>query len=304
MNQLWRGFLSVQDGREPVETDVFLSQTTINNALLCGGRVLYRDHEGYDFTPSEAMSFGTMVHGMAEADLGLLGLPVCGQWSKAAVEEIWRQGLLDERDGSWDLDVLASRERIDKSVREAMVANRKWHEQVVPNLGISVGERMLIEQRVTKQLGTLDDGRAVWLGGTSDVVFPDVPEIVDWKTAGRGWDESKAQFTIQATIYTWLYEIPNHTYWVWNRRNKDWSSYTTRRNEQHVDSALRQAWQVAGQIATGTLTASPLQDTFGKVKRGWHCSAKFCGAWNICEFNKLPDDVWEGQRIDPKVGWE
>ena len=304
MVDFWQGFLTVQDGREPVDGDVFLSQTTVNNALLCGGRILYRKSEGYNFDPSEAMSFGTMVHGMAEADLGLLGLPVCGQWSPEGVEAMWRDGLLNERDGSFDLDSLASRKRVDKSVEEALLANVRWHEQVVPVLDLAPGEEMLVEQRVTKQLGTLPDGRAVWFGGTADLVLPRRAEIVDWKTAGRGWDQSKADFTPQATYYSWLYGIYNHTYWVWNRRAKEWSGYTTSRTEEQVDSALRVAWQVARQMADGTLTASPLQDTFGKVSRGWHCSAKFCGAWDICEFKYLPDNVWEGQLADPKIGWE
>ena len=301
----WTGFKQVDESAEPADDDLHLSQTTVSNAALCPARVGYRGDEGYSYVPSEAMSFGTMVHGMAEEDLGLLGTPMrwaAGSWTFYAVEEMWRDGLLNERDGSFDLYELADRERINKSIMEALHANKRWHEVVAPTLDLAGRDDWQIEKRVTKQLGTLPDGRRVWFGGTADLVVPGL--ALDWKTAGRGWDQSKADTTYQATYYTWLYGVDRHKYWVWNRREKDWSAFETSRSPKDVESALKVAWMLARQMADGTFTATPWQDTFGKVKRGWWCSAKYCGAWDICQFKNLPDDVYEGQKIDPKVGWE
>lgn len=298
----WQGFKQVEAGAEPADGDLHLSQTTVGNAALCPARVGYRGDEGYDYTPSEAMSFGTMVHGMAEVDLALLGTPLAGNWRRDSVEGMWADGLLAERDGSFDLHALASRDRIDKSVDEALLANKKWHRTVVPTLDLDEQDDWEIEVRKTKQLGTLPDGRRVWFGGTADLVVPGL--VLDWKTAGRGWDQSKADTTYQATYYTWLYGVDRHKYWVWNRRKSDWSAFETSRSPKDVESALKVAWMLARQIDDGTFTATPWQDTYGKVKRGWWCSAKFCGAWDICQFKNLPDDVYEGQKIDPKMGWE
>lgn len=327
----WQGLLDVQAGREPSDEDVFSSQTAVNNALLCGGRLLYKGQEGYNHTPTEAMSFGTMVHGGIEKllrvgeqcpacnDDGVLHTmggdiigpcPECGEDSTpltlgyADLEEMWADGLRNERDGSFDLYELATTERIERSVVEASDAINQWAIDVLPALGLGVDEELYVEERVTAQLGTLPDGRAVWFGGTADLVRPERDLIIDWKTAGRGWNDTKAPFTLQATYYSWLYGQANHAYWVWSRRAKDWTLFETSRTQDQIDAALKVAWQIARQQADGTLTANPLEDNYQKIKRGWHCSAKFCGAWDICEFKFVNDNVWEGQRIDPKIGWE
>ena len=46
-----------------------------------------------------------------------------------------RIDIRNERDGSFNLYALASRERIDKSVTEAIEAHAQWREHVLPTLG-------------------------------------------------------------------------------------------------------------------------------------------------------------------------
>lgn len=285
---------------EQRDGDIHLSQTTINNAQLCGGRVLYQDDPGFNHAPSEAMSWGTLVHAMIEEELRGKLEPSLGTmyWNEKVIEGLWRQTLRDERNGSWDLDDLASPSVIEAGVMEAHGAVRLWLADVFPLLG-EPSARWQVEERVTECIGFIED-RAVWLGGTADLV---TRSIHDWKTAGRGWAQSKADAGNQASIYTYLYGIPDHVYHVYNRKSGEWELHETVRTIEQVTSALRVAWMTAKAMHHGTLVATPWASTFGKSKRGWYCSAKFCGAWDVCQFKSIQDNVWEGQPIDIKEGW-
>lgn len=305
---LWAGFLEVEgalaDPDTAVGVDIHLSQTTVNNAQLCGGKILYRNDPLYNHTPSEAMSYGTMAHGMAELDLlDLMDGNGLRHWTPKSVERLWADGLANERDGSWLLTDLATRERINKSVNEALTGHILWRRDVLPTLGEPTST-WLVEERVTRCLGVLPDGRAVWFGGTADLVDEDKPMIFDWKTSGRKWDQSKADAGNQASYYTWLYDIPDHEYHVYSRKDKMWDVYSTSRTPEQVDAALRNAWMVAKSIADGSLVVNPWASTFGKYKRAWYCSARWCAAWAACEMKSINDNVWEEQPIDIQEGWQ
>lgn len=299
----WTGFKPYDDnywaGRAPVDGDIHLSQTTVNSMDFCPAKQGYRDVEGYNHTPSLAMSFGTMGHGAIELDL------VEGElhrWTADDLLTLWEGGLWYERDGSWDLHELISPAQLEIQLAEAVDMMKKWQRHVYPTLNLS--SEALIEERATKPLGMLDDGRVAWFGGTADVADPTAELILDWKTAGRGWDDSKARTAGQASAYTWLYGINSHLYWVWNRQKKTWKSHATERTTAQVDSYLRHSWQRALQIGAGVYPATPWQTTFGKTKRAWYCSALYCGAWDVCEMKNLSDDVWEEQAIDVKASWK
>lgn len=302
MTDLWEGLGTLTD-RVPTDDDIHLSQTTVNNAQLCGGKVLYFDHPLYNHTPTVKMSWGSMVHGMAESDLDPRATPRVGQWSPIDVEMMWAEALLNERDGSFDLYQLASREDIDTLVAEAIIAIDMWHREVLPVLDLS--DDLAVEERVTKCLGVLPDGRAVWFGGTADLVDRGNGVIYDWKTTGgKPWDQSKADAGNQASYYTWLYGLAKHEYYVYGRKQEQWNVYRTERTAPQVDAALRNAWQVAKAIAYGALYVEPWDQQWGKYKRAWYCSALYCAAWDACEMKAINDNVYEAQAIDIKLGWE
>lgn len=302
MTDLLDGF-GWQDRDDPVDGDIELSQSTVSSMDLCPARVGYSTHEGFDASPSEPMSFGTAEHATIEHDLWSIGTEHFGTWSRDDVRDLWNETLIAERDGSWTLADFDADEKIEQSIDELIHANKRWHQQVWPTLK-ALGSELLIEERVTKCLGVLPDGRHVWFGGTADLVDVKNKRIYDWKTSGREWKESKAAMTPQAQAYTWLYGIDDHTYWVYARNKRSWQSFRTHRRPEQVDAYLRHAWQRARQIGAGIFPATPLDSTFGDVKRAWYCSAKFCGAWDVCEFKYLPDDVYEAQIRDPKEGWQ
>lgn len=288
------------DFDEARESDIFLSQTTVNNASLCGGRVLYANEAGFLTEPSEAMAWGTLVHTLAEHELlAVLNGEEPPLWTFNAVLSVWTQAMEDERSGPVDLHALAPKHVIEKGVFDAQLAIKLWREQVLPTLG-EPDSTWQVEERITKPIGNLDN-TIVWLGGTADLVVDG--HIYDWKTAGRSWDASKANSLLQASIYSYLYGISDHTYWVYGRRGASWERHDTRRTQAHVDAALKQAWMVAKGIDSGALAFEPWQSTFGKMKRAWYCSAKFCPAWNVCEIKYINDNVWEEQVADPKEGW-
>jgi hypothetical protein len=55
-------------------------------------------------------------------------------------------------------------------------------------------------------------------------------------------------------------------------------------------------------VANDTYPATPAGESYGKYKRGWHCSAKYCGGWEICPFKGLiPDDADLEEKITH--GW-
>ena len=306
MSDMWEGFLATDslDGLSPVEGDLQLRNSTIGSWDLCPGRVGYAETEGFQPTPSEAMSFGTMGHGAIEYDL-LHGRHL---WTAPELKLLWRQSLLDESSGPYDLDELAGAERIQTSVEEAVVMMSAWQQDVYPQLNLSYNIR--IEKKMTAPLGVLPSGRAVWFHGTPDLVDIDNPGIHDWKTSGRAWKESKALGLLAPQAYSWLVDktydvfIPDHFYWVWDRAKSEWVLHKTSRNQEHVDSYLRKVWAIAKSIDAQAFPFRPWSETFGNVQRGWWCSPKYCSAWDICEGKALPDDLWEGTPIDITAGWQ
>lgn len=302
---MWEGLLDVEGLTEPEDGDLQLRNSTVGSWDLCPGRVGYSEAEGFEPTPSEAMSFGSMGHVAIEQDLesgdGFL-------WTAPALETLWAKSLADEASGPYDLYELATAERIQASVEEAVVMMAAWQQDVYPQLNLS--DNIKVEEKMTVPLGVLPNGRAVWFHGTPDLVDIDNAGIYDWKTSGRAWKETKALGLLAPQAYSWLVAetqgvfIPDHFYWVWNRAKQEWVLHKTSRSQEHVDSYLRKVWAIAKSIDAQAFPFRPWSETFGNVSRGWWCSPKYCSAWNICEGKSLPDDLLEGTPIDIKAGWQ
>ncbi|KKL94883.1 hypothetical protein LCGC14_1860280, partial [marine sediment metagenome] len=107
---MWEGFLEVDslEGATPIESDLQLRNSTIGSWDLCPGRVGYAESEGFEPTPSEAMSFGSMGHGAIEVDL-TEGLHL---WTKGELEMLWRESLINEQSGAYDLYKLISKDKL------------------------------------------------------------------------------------------------------------------------------------------------------------------------------------------------
>ena len=285
---------------EPKPDDIVYRQSTREALALCGGRVLLGQE---DRPPSEAMSFGTLVHKMIE-------MKILGEDSmlniRPFVRKLWT-GLLAEE--GHDIDVLSPSSLIDKSVEEAIRAVEFWVEdfwlpegQYLHAIGVEV-LRLL-------PLGVTPAGNGVWLQGTPDLVVSG-NRIIDFKTAGRGWNEGKHLVRVQAPLYTYMereagtVETPTaFDFQVFNRQSSTWDldSHSLVVTDRMIDAALEMAWTDALAIEAGALPFQPYGESYGKFKRGWHCSAKYCGAWDKCSVKYLIEDGNADLEHDPRWG--
>jgi hypothetical protein len=259
---------------------------------LCSARVGYKGEEGFFPAFSEPLVFGSFVHEMIELIIAEeKALPII-----ANAEHILDAVLATKFELDPNYTQVAAFELAEKGIiGEAQFAVTewwKWWEKAHITTPIS-------EHTMYAQLGTLADGRKVWLFGTPDLYS--VVELLakDWKTAGRGWSQGKADHAIQASLYSHLIHhntgifISDWEFLVFNRRTGDWESHPTTRTLEQVESAKRVAWMRALQNAYNIYPATPTTTEHFKTKRGWYCSPKFCNAWNICEFKYLADGLDE-----------
>lgn len=258
---------------EPADDDIIIRQSTLNSWLLCPGRVYHSVDDGFDRTPSEPMLFGTLVHAMIEAHL-LGDSPPIGSLLNEA-----------EANDGFSLDDYATPEAIEYMFDGVQMAFDDWQEQVEPRLPDE--EPTYIEQKFQRPLAEVGDGRVIWVQGTPDLAYSD--RIYDWKTAGRGWklnnnDQSKGSFNAQAPTYLWLdgRGLRTFTFWVYDRSKGVWGEYITQWDSEQLLLNLKNLEGIGRAIAAGVVYYTPTSDNFGKVQRGWHCSPKYCGAWNIC----------------------
>ncbi len=273
-------------GDSPVpneENDTFIRQSTINSLQQCGQRVALKSHPGYLEAVSEPLAFGTLTHHIIEQHLAsgemqdklLMNM---GAW----VEPI----LLEEYD--WPINRVPD---LHLFLGEIAIAYRSWVHYVLPE--IQRAELLTQEEKMTLYLGEGRDGN-IFLQGTADAVTDKA--LVDWKTSRRAWKPTKAQFSIQATLYPALVKqnlgraIRRMDFWVYSRQDSQWVLHTARRTIDEIDTGLKIAYTYGLQLESGILPATPLEENYFDYKRAWYCSPRYCGAWNVCEFKHLPDD--------------
>jgi hypothetical protein len=154
-----------------------------------------------------------------------------------------------------------------------------WADQVYPMLPAAV----LVEESFRVLLHE-DEHRTIHLTGTVDML-DELGCVWDWKNMGaeiQKWEADR--FKIQPTAYTyaarhaWGVEEPEFAYAVMLKRAKpvDAQILYVQRTEQHWEWLKRQAVSLALQIEA-QLPVWHLRD------QGWHCSAKWCGAWDSCK---------------------
>lgn len=262
---------------------------------LCPARVGYAETDGFLPALSEALVFGTCVHGMAEYHL-LNGKKAD---TKPNAFDEWMEGILNE-EYQYSIEQIPDKEW-KTFRRKAIEAYRLWVFQVYDHwLKPELSDEMFyVEADLITPIHELEDGRIIYLKGTPDLTLIG-NRIVDFKTTNsRGWNQAKADYSIQASLYLWLHNqlfdepLDTFDFHVYMRSKTDWNRYETKRTDPIMESAVHTAIQYGKQIATGVYPATMVDSDYGKLKRGWWCSAKYCGAWNICEHKFLNDDVNE-----------
>ncbi len=284
---MFEGLGVLPDYDEPAESDLQLRQSTVESMMLCGWRQGYATEDWYDPTPSEAMFFGSVEHNHIEHHM-LNGESLVLHDLSWTIDQIH---LLAERDG-FSLTDVTTPEGVKAMAREIIEAYRLWLVQWWAKQHTFL-KPLAIEQRFLRPLGTLPNGRAVWVHGTPDVLIQS--GMIDWKTAGRGWQPGKGEGRIQSPTYLWLAEEVRGVlegladYVVYNRQAQQWMTWTVPVGQPQIDAALHTLWQYAMAIDTGSYVPTPASPS-GRPGRGWWCQPKFCGAWNGCKFKGLVAD--------------
>lgn len=283
-NTTWK-HLPVRGVEYDSEHDTLMRQSTSNQIGLCGYRTKLRDEVGYLAAVSEPMVFGSCMHYMISQDLEDTEDPL----NLIACMDEWVELIL-VYDYNWSLSEIPN---VRDFFSELSSAYTQWKAVVRPVLPLVVSA---IEQEMFLPLGEGERG-TIFLKGTPDIVYKD--EIIDWKTAGRGWKESKAHHLIQVDAYMALVKqnlgrsIRSFIFWIYDRRHRSWDRIETSRRIRDIDAALLRLLDEGKALESNAFHATPTTDTFGEVKRGWYCSAKYCGAWNICPAKFLNDNVDE-----------
>ena len=314
---MMRTYGLMPDDRDgPADDDIVVRQSTIGSMRLCPARVGLSGEPGFLDAPSQAMFQGTVVHALIEeylsavasdGDLGA-GMPLRLSMVPNVVSLMAE---LAHADG-FRLDDVASDAQIQKVAETAVAAAQSWHEQVWLGDGLDSMAILAIEAKMVRPLGTLPDGRVIWLQGTADIVHGG--GIVDWKTSSRGWKVnrdglSQASFKVQAPLYLWLAEpileklASSATFYVYDVSKGQWTSHHTNWSEAQIMANLGNAWEAGKQIAAEAFPYTPAGSDYGKYGRGWWCSLKYCAAWNICPGkDSIADGVDTTARRDER--WE
>lgn len=203
----------------------------------------------------------------------------------------WVERLLVE-DYDWSLELVPN---VRDFFSELGSAYRSWRADVYPTLE----EILCVEEEMYVPLGEGQHGN-IWLRGTADAVF--TPRIADWKTSAKPWSQAKADLSIQASLYpalvkqTYGKSIRKFRFWNYVRSKSQWGYLDTSRTVRQVNSALGSALAYGRQIEAGAFVPTPVPDAAFNKQRGWYCSAKFCGAWNVCPAKYLADSKDEGEK--------
>jgi|SRR3990167_295813 len=268
------------------ENDTIARQSTISQLQLCGYRVALEGTEGFLPMVSEQLVFGQGLHYIVARDLEV-GEP---RFDLLLTMDEWVAEILVEYD--WTLDKIPD---VRDFFAEISAAYRSWRTEVQPTL---TGELITHEEEMYILLGEGKNGN-IFLRGTADAVYTD--HLIDWKSSAKPWTQSKADLSIQASLYpalvkqTYNKSIRKFRFWNYVRTKHEWLYLDTSRTIREIDSALGSALAYGKQIEAGTFVPTPVPDAAFNKARGWYCSAKFCGAWNICPAKYLNDNKDENE---------
>ena len=272
---------------EPTDDDLLLRQSTIESMMLCPARVGYSTHPEHDHTPSEPMFYGTVVHAVIEDHI--TNGESLRLHSPDYVRELMEKIAVDDE---FDIGATAPEHLLQSFAQEVVEAYQAWLSQWWA-MKSNFFKPLAIEERLIRPLGTLPNGRAVWVHGTPDALLQS--GMTDWKTAGRGWSPGKGEVRIQTPTYLWLGEDIRGVregigdYVVYDRSKKTWSSFIVPVFETQIDAALQTLWEYARQIDAQVFPPTPAAPA-GRPGRGWWCQPKYCGAWDLCTYKGLVAD--------------
>lgn len=285
----------------PIDGDLVMRRSLIDDFQLCPARIGYKDQPGYVEPVSDALVFGQGLHYLANMHT-MQGGPWQGNF------EEWLEPYLAE-EFDWSIAQIPN---YDNFREEVYYAYMRWSLEIWPEQEPYLkryddwyAERTLYWKRwekVDEVPDNSDVGVSAWLSGTPDLY--NGMAMVDYKTTGAAWQwyQAKVDLAIQPSMYLALHQhvygelLPEFVFYVWDRKKKEWLKFVTSRTQAVVDAAVATADQYLEQYAARIFPATMVvEGRGGKKQRGWYCSAKWCPAWNICEHKFLNDSVDESE---------
>lgn len=171
------------------------------------------------------------------------------------------------------------------SIRAQFLQHLKtFHDEIYP-----ITKPIAVEQEFDLQLFE-DTFREVRLRGFIDYIDAELG-VIDWKTSGapyKPWE--KERYEKQPTAYAWAWEqlsgqpVDAMRYVVFVH-GKSPQTFEVKRNDGHIEWLRRQAL-AAARLIEANLSVWPMVDT------GWHCSPKWCSAWDTCRGQFLGREPW------------
>lgn len=292
----------------PLPGDVIVRQSSIGSWQLCPGRVGHSTDEGFIATPSAAMYRGTLAHAVIAAALLSPEGPMNSMPDRATVLAL--MDAIAPEQGGFHPNQVASAGQVDLLIDEIQDAYVSWYSTVYEPR-IAHETLVAVERKLFLPLGTAHHDNVVWLQGTPDAVMQ--AGVFDWKTGGRSWAVnkeglSKGSFGPQAPLYLALANhnlgtaLQDFTFCVYAVEDRQWQFFPTRWDEHSIEAALLNALMVGRSIGAEAFPYTPFVSEFGKVKRGWHCSPTYCGAWNICPGKRMIEDGYDTEQV-ATAGW-
>lgn len=237
-----------------------LSYSSINTFLMCSKRwqLKYIDKHPEETGPN--LIFGGAWHKM-------INLIIEGEKPKVAWSQAFNAKLEEENvTGDWfiEYDVLGQR-MIDVPVIQEAI------QQLKP----------LNNESVEKRVELKIPGMPVPLVGYIDMIDEFGP--IDFKTTARKWNQSQADQSLQPTIYiaslyqAGLISLPaTFRYIIFTKtKNPVVQVLETERTIQDIYNLfdlVSDVWKAIN------------KEAFVANTQGWHCSEKYCGQWNNCQW--------------------
>lgn len=258
--------------------DVYVRQSWINDAMMCGERgrqaILRPEWSG----PNDATIMGTAVHAGIEANLTRSNTPA---------KVVALEALHDLMEQSFKRTKFTD----DEMMSYVIDMCDEWEANIKPHLG----NVLYTEKEFHFELDKFKIGDAdvtVYGKGTIDCVTE--TGLWDWKTASRKYNaRDKQSQAVQPTMYTaasvaqgW-HEYPvTFNYGVMVRGGKS-QIVSVHRNESHTEwlrELVRPLVRTAVSIGT--------DDSWAKNDTHFLCSETWCPWWSICKGSKLsPVDI-------------
>lgn len=258
-------------------TDVYVRQSWINDALMCGERGRQAILRPEWSLPNDATIMGTAVHAGIEAHL------TSGRSAKVVGLEALRQLM--------ESTFKRTKFSDDEMLSYVMDMCDEWEANIKPLLG----KVLYTEQDFHFQLDQFDlNGEQITVYGKGTVDCVTETGLWDWKTASRKYNAREKQSqAIQPTMYAaaavalgWHTYPVTFNYGVMVRGGKS-QIVSVHRNESHTDwlkEVVRPLVRTA--VAVGT------DDSWSKNDTHFLCSETWCPWWSICKGSKLsPEDI-------------